>query len=77
MVTDYILIFVFFPSRLDEESNLIAQTSREEDNKNVQEEALVFIVDRVRGAPNGDGSLRFAGYHQRTGKVNMCIFMNF
>ncbi|XP_051866605.1 uncharacterized protein LOC127567700 [Pristis pectinata] len=55
--------------KLDDESNLVVQTSREQDDENVQDKALVFIVDRVRGAPNGDGSLRFTGYHQRTGKV--------
>ncbi|XP_072918544.1 coiled-coil domain-containing protein 17 [Hemitrygon akajei] len=55
--------------RLDDESNLVVQTAREQDNENVLDKALVLIVDRVKGAPNGDGSLRFTGYHQRTGKV--------
>ncbi|XP_066548808.1 uncharacterized protein LOC136715039 [Amia ocellicauda] len=31
-----------------------------------------IIVDRVRGAPLGDGSLRLTGYSQRTGKVIEC-----
>nr|XP_015210948.1 PREDICTED: coiled-coil domain-containing protein 17 [Lepisosteus oculatus] len=31
-----------------------------------------FIVDRVKGAPLGFGSLRLTGYSQRTGKVIVC-----
>lgn len=28
-----------------------------------------FIVDRVKGAPPGDGVLRLTGYHRDTGQV--------
>ncbi|XP_043942783.1 coiled-coil domain-containing protein 17 [Protopterus annectens] len=34
------------------------------------EKSVGFIVDRVKDAPSGDGSLRLTGYHQRTGMVN-------
>ncbi|XP_034635999.1 coiled-coil domain-containing protein 17 [Trachemys scripta elegans] len=30
---------------------------------------LGFIIDRVKGAPLGDGVLRLTGYHQKTGQV--------
>ncbi|XP_043376337.1 coiled-coil domain-containing protein 17 isoform X2 [Dermochelys coriacea] len=30
---------------------------------------LGFIIDRVKGAPQGDGVLRLTGYHQKTGQV--------
>ncbi|XP_043377543.1 coiled-coil domain-containing protein 17 isoform X3 [Chelonia mydas] len=30
---------------------------------------LGFIIDRVKGAPLGDGLLRLTGYHQKTGQV--------
>nr|XP_033771786.1 coiled-coil domain-containing protein 17 isoform X2 [Geotrypetes seraphini] len=35
----------------------------------IQDLNLGFIVDRVRGAPLGNGSLRLTGYHQKTGQV--------
>ncbi|KAJ7332818.1 hypothetical protein JRQ81_014998 [Phrynocephalus forsythii] len=30
---------------------------------------LGFIIDRVKGAPSGDGALRLTGYHQKSGQV--------
>ncbi|TFK01730.1 secreted tolloid-like protein [Platysternon megacephalum] len=30
---------------------------------------LGFVIDRVKGAPLGDGVLRLTGYHQKTGQV--------
>ncbi|CAI5777313.1 Hypothetical predicted protein [Podarcis lilfordi] len=30
---------------------------------------LGFILDRVKGAPPGDGAVRLTGYHQKTGQV--------
>ncbi|KAF7253904.1 Coiled-coil domain-containing protein 17, partial [Varanus komodoensis] len=34
-----------------------------------QESLLGFILDRVKGAPPGDGAIRLTGYHQKTGQV--------
>ncbi|KAI1892076.1 hypothetical protein AGOR_G00150250 [Albula goreensis] len=36
------------------------------------EEGVGIIVDRVKGAPPGEGGLRLTGYSQRNGKVLLC-----
>ena len=37
---------------------------------------LKIIVDRVSGAPEGEGSLRLTGYSQKTGKVNLKVSLD-
>ncbi|XP_078418033.1 coiled-coil domain-containing protein 17 [Cetorhinus maximus] len=51
--------------------NLTVQIFKEQINENEMEKSIGIIIDRVKGAPIGDGSLRLTGSHQRTGRVNM------
>ncbi|XP_072368996.1 uncharacterized protein [Scyliorhinus torazame] len=49
--------------------SLTVQIVKERDNENEMEKCVGIIMDRVKGAPIGDGSLRLTGYHQRTGRI--------
>ncbi|XP_074987982.1 coiled-coil domain-containing protein 17 isoform X3 [Caretta caretta] len=55
--------------KLTEAQERRTQPQRGEPRNDDAGKRLGFIIDRVKGAPLGDGLLRLTGYHQKTGQV--------
>ncbi|CAM2119151.1 unnamed protein product [Caretta caretta] len=55
--------------KLTEAQECRTQPQRGEPRNDDAGKRLGFIIDRVKGAPLGDGLLRLTGYHQKTGQV--------
>nr|XP_056700767.1 uncharacterized protein LOC130473266 [Euleptes europaea] len=52
------------------ETALQRQQPQQGNSRKQKEESLLgFILDRVKGAPLGDGAIRLTGYYQKTGQV--------
>ncbi|XP_063003619.1 uncharacterized protein LOC134413366 [Elgaria multicarinata webbii] len=55
---------------LQERGEILQRPQTQQGNSRQHKERLLgFILDRVKGAPLGDGAIRLTGYHQKTGQV--------
>ncbi|XP_048352163.1 coiled-coil domain-containing protein 17 [Sphaerodactylus townsendi] len=57
------------PSRTGEKALQRQQPQQGNSRKQKEGSLLGFILDRVKGAPQGDGAIRLTGYYQKTGQL--------